>query len=139
MMASAQVNLRRNIRVSARASSQLRFGIHLPIVSPGDIALQVLNVKSYSHAADRVTATGTARNVGDAQVAGRQPRNCASRGRRLTGSPVTESNLGLRAPAQGNRSVWRERFRGPAGSLLLIWMFCEQTRRVGRRPDGPRQ
>jgi len=34
VMASAQVNLRRNIRVSARASSQLRFGIHLPIVAP---------------------------------------------------------------------------------------------------------
>ena len=33
MMASAQVNLRRNIRVSARASSQLRSGIHLPIVA----------------------------------------------------------------------------------------------------------
>ena len=83
------------------------------------------------NAADRVTATGTARNVGDAQVAGRQPRNCASRGQRLTGSPVTESNLGLRAPAQRNRSAWRERFRGPAGSLLVIWMFCERTRRAG--------
>jgi hypothetical protein len=30
------------------------------------------------HAADRVTAAGTARNVGDARVAGRQPRNCAA-------------------------------------------------------------
>jgi hypothetical protein len=57
-------------------------------------------------------------------------------GERLT---VTESNLGFRAPAQRNRAVWRERFRGPAGWLLVIWMFCERTRRAGRRPDGPRQ
>jgi hypothetical protein len=34
MTAGAQVNLRRDIRVSARASSQLRFGIHMPIVAP---------------------------------------------------------------------------------------------------------
>jgi hypothetical protein len=33
MTASAQVNLRRTIRVSARASFQLRFGIHTPIVA----------------------------------------------------------------------------------------------------------